>query len=295
MFRSGFISVIGRSNIGKSTLLNRIIGEHLAIISNRPQTTRQSMEFILTTEDYQMIFVDTPGIQKPKNKLGKYMLSESKSQLFNSDIVTYMVDHSDFIGEREEYILRLLKDVDAPIILLINKVDLIDQNKLIEIVHMYKQLEIFDEILPISALDGFHVKDYIEVLEKYLPEGPMYYEEDQLTNISIRDIVGEMIREQTLNHLREEIPHGIYVEVDLFKQREGRNFYDIEATIYVEKNSHKGMVIGKNGQMLKKIGMNARKTIEHFLDARVHLQCWIRVDDNWRNKDRSLKDLGFQL
>ena len=294
MFKSGYISVIGRSNIGKSTLLNRIIGEHLAIISNRPQTTRQSMEFILTTKDYQMIFIDTPGIQKPKNKLGKYMLSESKSQLYNSDIVTYMVDHSDFIGEREEYILKLLKDVDAPIILLINKVDLIDQNKLIEIVHMYKQLELFDEILPISALEGFHVDDYIKILEKYLPEGPMYYEEDQLTNISIREIVGEMIREQTLNHLREEIPHGIYVEVDLFKQREDQNFYDIDATIYVEKNSHKGMVIGKNGQMLKKIGMDARKTIEHFLDARVHLQCWVKVNDNWRNKDRSLKDFGFQ-
>lgn len=294
MFQSGYISVIGRSNIGKSTLLNRIIGEHLAIISNRPQTTRQSMEFILTTEDYQMIFMDTPGIQKPKNKLGKYMLSEAKSKLFDADIVTYMVDHSDFIGERDEYIIRLLKDVDVPIILLINKVDLIDHEKLIKIVHMYKELDLFDDILPISALEGFHVEDYLEVLLKYLPAGPQYYEEDQLTNISTRDIVGEMVREQVLNHLREEIPHGVYVKVHSFQKREGENFYDIDTTIYVERDSHKGMVIGKRGQMLKRIGIDARKTIEHFLDARVHLQIWVKVDKNWRNKDRSLKEFGFQ-
>lgn len=294
MFQSGYISVIGRSNIGKSTLLNRIIGEHLAIISNRPQTTRQSMEFILTTEDYQMIFMDTPGIQKPKNKLGKYMLSEAKSKLFDADIVTYMVDHSDFIGERDEYIIRLLKDVDVPIILLINKVDLIDQEKLIKIVHMYKELDLFDDILPISALEGFHVEDYLEVLLKYLPAGPQYYEEDQLTNISTRDIVGEMVREQVLNHLREEIPHGVYVKVHSFQKREGENFYDIDTTIYVERDSHKGMVIGKKGQMLKRIGIDARKTIEHFLNARVHLQIWVKVDKNWRNKDRSLKEFGFQ-
>lgn len=294
MFQSGYISVIGRSNIGKSTLLNRIIGEHLAIISNRPQTTRQSMEFILTTEDYQMIFMDTPGIQKPKNKLGKYMLSEAKSKLFDADIVTYMVDHSDFIGERDEYIIRLLKDVDVPIILLINKVDLIDHEKLIKIVHMYKELDLFDDILPISALEGFHAEDYLEVLLKYLPAGPQYYEEDQLTNISTRDIVGEMVREQVLNHLREEIPHGVYVKVHSFQKREGENFYDIDTTIYVERDSHKGMVIGKRGQMLKRIGIDARKTIEHFLDARVHLQIWVKVDKNWRNKDRSLKEFGFQ-
>lgn len=293
MFKSGYITVIGRSNVGKSTLLNRIIGENLSIISSKPQTTRNKMLIIRTTEDSQMIFVDTPGIQKPRTKLGEFMLKTSVDTLKDADIVTYIVDHSDFIGELEQYIINELKQVKKPLILLINKVDLISNDRLQKIKSMYRELNLFHEIIGISASNNINIDKYIDIVKKYLPNGPMYYEKDQLTDKPIRFVLSEIIREKTLIYLREEIPHGIHVEIESMKQRENKDIMDIQATISVEKKSHKGMVIGKNGNMLKKIGTASRLAIENFLQQHIHLQLWVKIDTDWRNNSNKIKSFGF--
>ena len=293
MFKSGFVSVIGRSNVGKSTLLNRILGEKLTIISDKPQTTRNKIQLIYTDENMQAIFLDTPGIQTPKNKLGDYMLKVSMSTLNEVDVITYIVDTTEEIGKLDSEIIKKLKLVNTKIILLINKTDKISSDNVNEIVEMYSKVGIFEEIIPISALNGDNVEGYLTSLKNNLPEGPMYYDKDSVTDQPIRQIVQELIREKALINLSDELPHGIAITIEKFKERQDRNLIDIDATIIVEKKSHKGMVIGKKGSMIKKIGTDARIDIEQLLDAKVNLKLWVKIDEEWRNKDSRLRYLGY--
>lgn len=294
-FKSGYVSVIGRPNVGKSTLLNAIIGEKISAISSKPQTTRQNITFIHTDEDAQIIFLDTPGIQKPKNKLGEFMLTESKDGIEDSDVITYIVDTSKKIGRAERSIIDILKEYKGklPIILLINKVDTIRKDELLEIISMYAEEEIFDDIIPISAMKNDGVDIYLEILKKFLKPGPMYYPEDMITDKNERFIVAEIIREKGLMYLNEEVPHGLAISIEKFKKREDKNMYDIDANIYVERDTHKGILIGKNGSMLKRIGTEAREEAERLLDAKVNLQIWVKVEKNWRDRDNLVKRFGY--
>lgn len=294
-FKSGYVSVIGRPNVGKSTLLNAIIGEKISAISSKPQTTRQNITFIHTDEDAQIIFLDTPGIQKPKNKLGEFMLTESKEGIEDSDVITYIVDTSKKIGRAERSIIDILKEYKGklPIILLINKVDTIRKDELLEIISMYAEEEIFDDIIPISAMKNDGVDIYLETLKKFLKPGPMYYPEDMITDKNERFIVAEIIREKGLMYLNEEVPHGLAISIEKFKKRADKNMYDIDANIYVERDTHKGILIGKNGSMLKRIGTEAREEAERLLDAKVNLQIWVKVEKNWRDRDNLVKRFGY--
>lgn len=294
-FKSGYVSVIGRPNVGKSTLLNAIIGEKISAISSKPQTTRQNITFIHTDDEAQIIFLDTPGIQKPKNKLGEFMLTESKEGIEDSDVITYIVDTSKRIGKAERSIIDLLKEYKGklPIILLINKVDTIKKEELLEIISMYAEEDIFDDIIPISAMKNDGVDIYLESLKKFLKPGPMYYPEDMITDKNERFIVAEIIREKGLMYLNEEVPHGLAISIEKFKKREDKNIYDIDANIYVERDSHKGILIGKGGSMLKRIGTEAREEAERLLDAKVNLQIWVKVEKNWRDRDNLVKRFGY--
>lgn len=294
-FKSGYVSVVGRPNVGKSTLLNAIIGEKISAISSKPQTTRQNITFIHTDDDSQIIFLDTPGIQRPKNKLGEFMLTESKESIDEADVITYIVDTSKKIGKAERSIIDILKEYHGriPIILLINKVDTIKKDELLEIISMYADEGIFNEIIPISAMKNDGVDIYIETLKKYLKPGPMYYPEDMITDKNERFIVAEIIREKGLRYLNEEVPHGLAISIEKFKKREDKNIYDIEANIYVERDSHKGILIGKGGSMLKRIGTEAREDAERLLDAKVNLQIWVKVEKNWRERDNLVKRFGY--
>ena len=294
MFKSGFISIIGRSNVGKSTFLNKVIGERISIVSSRPQTTRNNIKFIYTDDKMQCIFIDTPGIQKPKNKLGEFMLESATSAFKDVDIITYIVDNSGVIGENENYIISKLKEENKPIILLINKTDIISEERTQEIIKTFEEFGIFDIILPISALTGRNIDEYFETIYKMLPEGPKYYDEDEITDQSVRSICAEIVREKALLFLQEEVPHGINIEINKFKKRENRELYDIEATILVEKKSHKGIVIGKGGEMIKKIGMTARTDMETFLDSQVNLRLWVKIDADWRNNLNKLQNFGYK-
>ena len=294
-FKSGYVSVVGRPNVGKSTLLNAIIGEKISAISSKPQTTRQNITFIHTDDDSQIIFLDTPGIQRPKNKLGEFMLTESKESINEADVITYIVDTSKKIGKAERSIIDILKEYEGklPIILLINKVDTIKKDELLEIISMYAKEEIFNEIIPISAMKNDGVDIYIDTLKKYLKPGPMYYPEDMITDKNERFIVAEIIREKGLRYLNEEVPHGLAISIEKFKKREDKNIYDIEANIYVERDSHKGILIGKGGSMLKRIGTEAREDAESLLDGKVNLQIWVKVEKNWRERDNLVKRFGY--
>lgn len=293
MFKSGFISIIGRSNVGKSTFLNRIIGERISIVSSRPQTTRNNIKLIYTDDRMQCIFIDTPGIQKPKNKLGEFMLDSATSAFKDVDIITYIVDNSGVIGENEKFIISKLKEEEKPIVLLINKTDIISEERTQEIIKTFNEFGIFDVILPISALTGRNTEEYFENIYKMLPKGPKYYDEEEITDQSVRSICAEIVREKSLLFLQEEVPHGINVEINKFKKREDRELYDIEATILVEKKSHKGIVIGKGGEMIKKIGMTARQDMETFLEAQVNLRLWVKIDPDWRNNINRLQNFGY--
>lgn len=294
-FKSGYVSVVGRPNVGKSTLLNAIIGEKISAISSKPQTTRQNITFIHTDDYSQIIFLDTPGIQRPKNKLGEFMLTESKESIDEADVITYIVDTSKKIGKAERSIIDILKEYQGKlsIILLINKVDTIKKDELLEIISMYADEGIFNEIIPISAMKNDGVDIYIETLKKYLKPGPMYYPEDMITDKNERFIVAEIIREKGLRYLNEEVPHGLAISIEKFKKREDKNIYDIEANIYVERDSHKGILIGKGGSMLKRIGTEAREDAERLLDAKVNLQIWVKVEKNWRERDNLVKRFGY--
>ncbi len=294
MYKSGFISVIGRPNVGKSTLLNAVIGQKISIISDKPQTTRNKIQMVYTGLDFQIVFLDTPGIQMPKNKLGEYMLKISKSTLQEVDVVVFVVDESMQTGSMDSYIIEDLKDITTPIVLLINKIDKLTQEEVFQLIDKYDKMNLFKEIVPISALNNTNVDKFIQVLHGMLPEGPQYFPEDMITDQPEKFVISELIREKALINLEEEIPHGIFVTIDSFKEREDKNLIDVFATIICEKKSHKGIVIGKNGRMLKEIGQSARLDIENLLDAKVNLQLWVKVEPNWREKADKVKYFGYK-
>lgn len=294
MYKSGFISVIGRPNVGKSTLLNAVIGQKISIISDKPQTTRNKIQMVYTGLDFQIVFLDTPGIQMPKNKLGEYMLKISKSTLQEVDVVVFVVDESMQTGSMDSYIIEDLKDITTPIVLLINKIDKLTQEEVFQLIDKYDKMNLFKEIVPISALNNTNVDKFIQVLHGMLPEGPQYFPEDMITDQPEKFVISELIREKALINLEEEIPHGIFVTIDSFKEREDKNLIDVFATIICEKKSHKGIVIGKNGRMLKQIGQSARLDIENLLDAKVNLQLWVKVEPNWREKADKVKYFGYK-
>ncbi|MDO5041021.1 MAG: GTPase Era [Peptoniphilus sp.] len=297
MFKSGFVSIIGRPNVGKSTFLNNLIGQKISATSDKAQTTRNLINFIYTSEDMQVVFLDTPGIQSPRNKLGDYMLKVSESALDDADLITYIVDCSKRIGRVDSQIIEKLeaRKSDTPIILLINKIDEVQKEELLEIIKMYSEKGIFSEIIPISALKNDGIDEYLRVLYSYLKKGPQFYPEDMVTDKSEKFIVSELIREKTLRFLDEEIPHGIAVTVDEMKYRENTDLADISATIYVERQSHKKIVIGNKGSMIKKIGINSRKEIENLLDIRVNLKLWVKVKEKWREKESNLNNFGYSI
>lgn len=292
--KSGFISVVGRANVGKSTLMEKILKEKISIISNKPQTTRDKIQIIYNDKDSQIIFIDTPGIQTPQNKLQEKLFEFSEESLKESDIVTFVVDNSLEIGRLDNKIIEMLKVINVPKILLINKIDLLNQYEYQQIKQKYEDMDMFDDIIGISALANNNIDQYIERIKEMLDEGPAYYGRDMITDKSERFIVSEIIREKALNNLSAEVPHGIAVRIDNFKQRENKNLIDIDATIIVEKNSHKEIVIGKAGSMVKKIGMNSRKEIEKFLDSKVNLKLWVKVEKDWRKKEKLVDRFGYK-
>lgn len=292
-YKSGFVTLIGRPNVGKSTLMNQIIGQKIAITSNKPQTTRNRIQTIYSCEEGQIVFVDTPGIHKAKNKLGEYMVSVAERTWSEVDLILWLVEPSTFIGAGEQHIAQQLKQVNTPVILIINKIDTVKKEEILTFIDAYKDLYEFAEIIPVSALKGENKEHLIENIFKYLPYGPQFYDEDTITDQPERQIVAELIREKALRLLSDEIPHGIVVSVDSMKERKKGNMVDINATIICERDSHKGIIIGKQGAMLKKIGSDARIEIEHLLNQKVNLQLWVKVKKDWRDSDFLLKNYGY--
>ncbi|MFC7684643.1 GTPase Era [Ureibacillus sp. GCM10028918] len=294
-YKSGFISIIGRPNVGKSTFLNRVIGQKIAIMSDKPQTTRNKIQGVLTRDASQMVFIDTPGIHKPKHKLGEFMIKVSKNTLREVDIIMFMVNAEQGLGKGDEFILELLEGTKTPVFLVVNKIDQIHPEELIQVIDTYKGKFPFSEIVPISALQGNNVDQLLETIEKYLPEGPQYYPADQVTDHPERFIISEMIREKVLHLTREEIPHSIAVVIDKIKRdEENENMIRVQATIMVERDSQKGIVIGKRGALLKEVGTQARKDIEMLLGSKVFLELWVKVQKDWRNKSAHLRDFGYR-
>ena len=293
VFKSGFVALIGRPNVGKSTLMNRIIGQKIAITSKKPQTTRNKIQTVYTCDEGQIVFLDTPGIHKAKNKLGEYMVNVAEKTLKEVDLIMWLVEPDTFIGAGEQHIAEQLKDIGVPVILVINKTDTVKQDDVLKFIDAYRKIFDFDEIIPASALRGNNVDTVVEQIFKYLPQGPMYYDEDTVTDQPMRQIVAELIREKALHALDEEIPHGIAVTIEKMKKRHHKDIYDIEATIIYERDSHKGIIIGKKGSMLKKIGTNARYEIEQQLDMKVNLQVWVKVRKDWRDSELLMKNYGY--
>lgn len=294
-FKSGFISIIGRPNVGKSTFLNRVIGQKIAIMSDKPQTTRNKVQGVLTQDNSQMIFIDTPGVHKPKHKLGEFMLKVSKNTLREVDVIMFMINAEQGYGKGDEFILEWLEGNKTPVFLVINKIDQVHPEELLAIIDEYKEKYDFAEIVPISALQGNNVDSLLNAIEKYLPEGPQYYPADQVTDHPERFIISELIREKALHLTREEIPHSIAVVIDKIKpDEEKEGMIRVQATIMVERDSQKGIVIGKRGALLKEIGTLARKDIEMLLGSKVYLELWVKVQKDWRNKQSQLRDFGFR-
>lgn len=291
-YKSGFATLIGRPNVGKSTLMNHLIGQKIAITSNKPQTTRNRIQTVLTTEEGQIIFVDTPGIHKAKNKLGEYMVHIAERSLNEVDVVLWLVEPSTFIGAGERHIIDQLKKVQTPVILVINKIDMVKKEELLPAIDTYRKEYDFADIVPVSARNGDNADELVKVILKYLPYGPQFYDEDIVTDQPERQIVAELIREKALHCLNEEIPHGIAVAIDRMKME--RKVMHIDATIICERDSHKGIIIGKQGSMLKKIGSTARYEIERMLDCRVNLKLWVKVQKNWRDSDYMMKNFGYR-
>ena len=294
-FKSGFVTLVGRPNVGKSSLMNRIIGQKIAITSNKPQTTRNRIQTVYHDDRGQIVFLDTPGIHKAKNKLGEFMVNAAESTFKEVDLVLWLVEATTYIGQGERHIAQELKKSSAPVILVMNKIDKVRKDELLECMNAYKDILDFAEMVPVSAQNGENVDDLIETMFSYLEEGPQFYDEDTITDQPVRQIVAELIREKALRLLQDEIPHGIAVSIDSMKERPGKNlFYDIDATIVCERDSHKGIIIGKQGAMLKRIGTAARKEIEDFLEAKVNLKLWVKVKKDWRDSDFLLKNFGFK-
>lgn len=291
-FKSGFATLIGRPNVGKSTLMNYLIGQKIAITSNKPQTTRNRIQTVLTRPEGQIIFVDTPGIHKAKNKLGEYMVNIAERTLNEVDVVLWLVEPSTFIGAGEKHIAEQLRKVTTPTILVINKVDSVKKEDVFASIAAYKDLYDFAEIVPVSARSGENTNELLKVIFKYLPYGPQFYDEDTITDQPERQIVAEIIREKALHCLNEEIPHGIAVTIERMKKT--RKLINIDATIICERDSHKGIIIGKQGKMLKKIGSTARYEIEKMLDCQVNLQLWVKVKKDWRDSEFLIKNFGYR-
>ena len=292
--KSGFAALIGRPNVGKSTLMNRIIGQKIAITSNKPQTTRNRIQTVYTQEDGgQIIFLDTPGIHKANNKLGEYMVNVAESTLKDVDVVLWLGEPTNYVGAGEKHIAEKLTKVRVPVILVINKVDTVKKEEILSFIDTYRKIYDFDEIVPVSAKTGVNVDELLDTVFKYLPYGPMFYDEDTITDQPEKQIVAEMIREKALHALSDEIPHGIAVVIDRMKMRKGAKIMDIDATIICERDSHKGIIIGKQGSMLKKIGTNARYEIEKMLDCQANLKLWVKVKKDWRDNDVLMKNYGY--
>lgn len=295
MNKSGFATLIGRPNVGKSTLMNQLIGQKIAITSNKPQTTRNRIQTVYTCEEGQIVFVDTPGIHKAKNKLGEYMVNVARRTLREVDVILWLVEPTTFIGAGERHIAEQLAKAGIPVILVINKIDMVKREEILLFIDTYRKIYDFDEIVPVSALKGENTQVLIEQIFKYLPYGPHFYDEDTVTDQPMRQIVAELIREKALRSLEEEIPHGIAVSIEKMKERGGSKgkVTDIEATIICEKDSHKGIIIGKQGAMLKKIGSAARYEIEQQLEMKVNLQLWVKVKKDWRDSDYLIRNFGY--
>ncbi len=293
-FKSGFVTIIGRPNVGKSTLMNRLIGQKIAITSNKPQTTRNRIQTVYTDKEKgQIIFLDTPGIHKAKNKLGEYMVNVAEHTLKEVDVILWLVEPGNFIGAGEKHIIEQLKKVTTPVILIINKTDTVERGKVLEYIDTYRKVYDFAEIIPTSALRGNNMNEITDSIFKYLHAGPQFYDEDTITDQPERAICAEIIREKALHALNDEVPHGIAVAIEQMKERKNGGLVDIDATIVCERDSHKGIIIGKKGAMLKKIGSNARFEMERLLDTRVNLKLWVKVKKDWRDNDYLIKNFGY--
>ncbi|HLR40123.1 MAG TPA: GTPase Era [Virgibacillus sp.] len=291
-YKSGFIAIIGRPNVGKSTFMNNVIGQKIAIMSDKPQTTRNKIQGVYTEEDAQIIFIDTPGIHKPKHRLGDFMVKIAENTLNEVDAILFMIDAKEGYGKGDQYILDRLQHVKRPVFLIINKVDLIHPDDLFPIIELYKDKCSFEEIVPISALQGNNVSHLLHMLKQKLPEGPQFYPEDQITDHPERFIIGELIREKVLQLTREEIPHSIAVVIETIENRDNDKVF-IQAAIITERQTQKGILIGKQGSMLKNIGKKAREDIEALLGTKVYLELWVKVQKDWRNKQSQLRAYGF--
>ncbi|MDD2494776.1 MAG: GTPase Era [Tissierellia bacterium] len=293
MFKSGFVTIIGRPNVGKSTLMNTMIGEKISIMSNKPQTTRNKIRTVYTDDEAQIIFLDTPGIHKPKNQLGEFMNFEVDSALEEMDVLIMITDEFNKIGPGDEYIIEKIQPLKGKKILIINKIDKFDKESILKITQNFNEYKIFDDIMPISALNNIGVDGLIKVIKGYLKPGPLYFPEDYITDRPEKFVVSEIIREKALMYLQDEVPHGIAIEVEEMKDRKDKNLVDIRANIICEKKSHKSIIIGQNGRKIKGIGKSAREDIERLLGSQVNLQLWVKISQDWRDNNYLLRTLGY--
>ena len=291
-FKSGFVSLIGRTNVGKSSIINKLVGEKVSAVANKTQTTRKNIKAIVNTDNAQVIFIDTPGIHKPKSELSKAMVENSYLTIPDVDVLVYVIDATS--ERKDKATIEKIKESHKPTILIINKIDLIEKEKVIEIINEYKDLYDFKAIIPVSVNKNINVKDILDEIINNLPDGVAYYDIDEYTDQTMRELAEEVIREKALKYLRDEVPHGIYVEVTKMKKRktiEKKEIFDIDSTIFCLRNSHKGIIIGKNGSMLKKIGTSARIELEKMFDCKVNLSLIVKVDENWINNKSKIKKL----
>lgn len=293
-YKSGFVSIIGRPNVGKSTLMNNIVGEKIAIMSDKPQTTRNTIQAVYTDEEAQIVFLDTPGIHKPKNKLGEMMVKSAEDAFRNVDCIIFVVDDSKKIGKGDSMIIEELRKTKTPVFLVINKIDKLEnKEELFELIQMYDEQGVFEEIIPTSALKGSNIDELVSVIKSKLSEGPKYFPNNMITDQPERILVSELIREKILLYTNDEVPHGVAVSIEKMKKRKDRDMIDISAVIYCERDSHKGIIIGKGGRKLKGVGKSAREEIEFLLGSQVNLQLWVKVKENWRNLPNYINDFGL--
>ena len=293
MFKSGFVSIVGRPNVGKSTLMNNVVGEKIAIMSDKPQTTRNTIQAVYTDEEAQVVFLDTPGIHKPKNKLGEFMVKSATDAFKNVDLVLFVVDESKKIGPGDRKIIDDLKNIKTPVVLVLNKIDQLNEEELFDLMKMYNAEGVFEQIVPISALKGRNINELLKVIKSHLEEGPQYFPDYMITDQPERVLVSELIRENVLHYIHDEVPHGVAVEIERMKSRKDKEIVDISAVIYCERDSHKGIIIGKNGRKLKGIGKSARADIELLLGSQANLQLWVKVKENWRNLQNYVSNFGY--
>lgn len=293
MFKSGFVSIVGRPNVGKSTLMNNVVGEKIAIMSDKPQTTRNTIQAVYTDEEAQVVFLDTPGIHKPKNKLGEFMVKSATDAFKNVDLVLFVVDESKKIGPGDRKIIDDLKNIKTPVVLVLNKIDQLNEEELFDLMKMYNAEGVFEQIVPISALKGRNINELLKVIKSHLEEGPQYFPDYMITDQPERVLVSELIREKVLHYIHDEVPHGVAVEIERMKSRKDKEIVDISAVIYCERDSHKGIIIGKNGRKLKGIGKSARADIELLLGSQANLQLWLKVKENWRNLQNYVSNFGY--